>query len=109
AAGVIFVLLGVGGIVAWIWSHRHPGRLEATPSTITLRHRGKPNPDTALQKTGDLYMESHLVGSARAPSRIWLLKVVGSEGSISLQFFNHREVIEACTAMGWTFADQLPP
>jgi hypothetical protein len=106
AAGVIFVLLGVGGAAAWIWWQRHPGRLEVTPSTITLRHRGKPSPGTVFRKTGDLYLESHLVGSVRAPSRIWLLRVVGSEGSISLQFFKHREVEEASTAMGWTFAER---
>jgi len=106
AAGVLFVLLGVGGMVGWIWSHRHHGRLEVTPSTITLRYRSKSDPATVLRKTGDLHMESHLVGSARAKSRIWLLKVDGSEGSISLQFFKHREVIEACIAMAWTFAER---
>jgi hypothetical protein len=105
AAAIVFVLVGGGALVAWIWFRRHPGRLEVTPSTVTLRHRGRPA-TTVLPKTGDLYLESHLVGSARAPSRVWVLKVAGSEGSISLHFFKHREVEEACTSLGWTFVNR---
>jgi hypothetical protein len=64
AAAIVFVLVDGGALVAWIWFRRHPGRLEVTPSTVTLRHRGRPA-TTVLPKTGDLYLESHLVGSAR--------------------------------------------
>ena len=105
-AAVIFVPLGLGAIAAWVWYRRHPSRLEITPAAISLRLPGKSDPATVLPKTGDLYIDSHLVGSARAPSRVSYLKVEGSQGSISLQFFKRADVVDGCTAMGWTFADE---
>src|SRR2546430_13572508 len=38
--GIVFRLLGVAAAAGWIWSRRHPGSIEVTPDTITLRRRG---------------------------------------------------------------------
>jgi hypothetical protein len=97
---VLDVLLGAGvvaSVAAWIWSYKHPARIEVSYDVIALWYRGKPNP-VELRRTGDLYLYRRITPKGGTHS---YLKVTGSDAAIPLVEFNWKDVERACRAAGW--------
>jgi hypothetical protein len=97
---VLFGVLTITCIGAWIWFRRHPARIEITQDTVSFKHRGQPKA-TTLVGPGELYVYQTHIG---AKNRLQFLKVTGSEEGIPLTMFDHEDLKSACRANGWTFA-----
>jgi hypothetical protein len=93
----------VGGLVvllasAWIWTRRHPARIEVSYESIALRHQDLPKSTELRRGCGDLYFK-------RSGGRVRFLTLRATESPevISLQMFDRREVERACRAHRWRF------
>ena len=93
----------VGGLLllivaAWVWMRRHPAFIEVSYHTIALKHRHRPGVTQLERGCGDLYFRR-----TGGRVRFLVLKATGTDGSISLQMFDRREVERACRAHRWRF------
>ena len=93
----------VGGLVvllasAWLWTRRHPARIEVSYELIALRHEDLPRSTELRRGCGDLYFK-------RSGGRVRYLTLRATESAqvISLQMFDRREVERACRAHRWRF------
>jgi hypothetical protein len=98
---VIDVLVGGGVVVlvtVWVWTRRHPARIEVSYELIALRHRDRPGSTELRRGCGELYFK-------RSGGRVRFLTLRATESSelISLQMFDRREVERACRAHRWRF------
>lgn len=99
---IVMVVLGVVGIlvvILWISLARHPRRLVVSPEIIRLEREGAVDDTPPLPRSPDGRVVFVLAGSAR--SRFWMLTNAAGDTRLSLQFFNKREVEQACAAAGW--------
>ena len=103
AVAVIFGILVLACVRAWIMMIRRPARLEIAGDVI--RYVPGNGPVSALSRQqGD---ELRLVRRRRG--RIWTIEltIAGSGTGIVLGFFSRNAVRQACLARGWRFDDQI--
>jgi hypothetical protein len=104
ALAVIFGILVLVCVRAWIMMIRRPARLEIAGDVIRYVPRHGPASVLSRQQ-GD---ELRVVKRRQGP-RIWALEltIAGSGTGIVLGFFSRDAVRQACLARGWRFDDQI--
>ncbi len=104
AVVVIFGILVVVCVRAWIMMIRRPARLEIAGDIIRYVPRNGPV-STLSRQQGD---ELRFVRRRRGP-RIWTIEltIAGSGTGIVLGFFSQNAVRQACLARGWRFDGQI--
>ena len=101
---MIFGILVLACVRAWIMMVRRPARLEIAGDVIRYVPRHGPVSSLSRQQ-GD---ELRFVKRQQGP-RIWTIEltVAGSGTGIVLGFFSRNAVRQACLARGWRFDDQI--
>jgi hypothetical protein len=99
---VILGLLAAGSIAVWVYSLRHPARLEISSNAIVLAHRGGVNTQQLNRSSGDLYIRR---SGGRHPQAY--LRTPGDDVGLLLTTFDLDEIKQACATTGWRFSD--PP
>jgi hypothetical protein len=104
AVAVIFGILVLVCVLAWIMMARRPARLEVAGDVIRYVPRNGPV-STLSRQQGD---ELRFVQRRRGP-RIWTIEltIAGSGTGIVLGFFSRNAVRQACLARGWRFDGQI--
>ena len=102
AIAVIFGILLVVFIAAWIAAIRRPARVEVTKDAIRYVQRNG-QVSSLSRQLGD---ELGFVQTRRGP-RIWTLglTITGTDAVITLGYFSRHAIREACRARGWRFDD----
>jgi hypothetical protein len=104
AVAVIFGLLVLACVRAWVMMIRRPARLEIAGDVIRYAPRIGPV-STLSRQQGD---ELRFVQRRRGP-RIWTIEltIAGSGAGIVLGFFSRNAVRQACLDRGWRFDGQI--
>ena len=104
AVAVIFGILVLACVRAWIMMIRRPARLEIAGDVIRYVPRHGPV-STLSRQQGD---ELRFVKRQQGP-RIWALEltIAGSGTGIVLGFFSRKAVRQACLTRGWRFDAQI--
>ena len=104
AVAVIFGILVLVCVRAWIMMARSPARLEVAGDVIRYVPRNG-QVSTLSRQQGD---ELRFVQRRRGP-RIWTIEltIAGSGTGIVLGFFSRNAVRQACLARGWRFDGQI--
>jgi hypothetical protein len=104
AVVVIFGILVLICVQAWIMMIRRPARLEVAGDVIRYVPRNG-QVSTLSRQQGD---ELRFVQRRRGP-RIWTIEltIAGSGTGIVLGFFSRNAVRQACLARGWRFDGQI--
>jgi hypothetical protein len=104
AVAVIFGVLVLFSLRAWITMVRRPARLEIAGDVIRYVPRHGPV-STLSRQQGD---ELRFVKRQQGP-RLWALEltIAGSGTGIVLGFFSRNAVRQACLARGWRFDAQI--
>jgi hypothetical protein len=104
AVAVIFGILVLVCVRAWIMMARSPARLEVAGDVIRYVPRNG-QVSTLSRQQGD---ELRFVQRQRGP-RIWTIEltIAGSGTGIVLGFFSRNAVRQACLARGWRFDGQI--
>jgi hypothetical protein len=104
AVAVIFGILVLACVRAWIMMVRRPARLEIAGDVIRYVPRNGLVSALSRQQGDEL-----LFVKRRQGPRIWALEltIAGSGTGIVLGFFSRNAVREACLARGWRFDAQI--
>jgi hypothetical protein len=104
AVAVIFGILVLVCVRAWIMMIRRPARLEIAGDVIRYVPRNGPVSTLSRQQGDELTLREAVAGP-----RIWTpeLTIAGSGSGIALGFFSRNAVRQACLARGWRFDAQV--
>jgi hypothetical protein len=91
-------LLGI--VSGWVYMRSHPGRIGVSSDEIRQWHRGAATAVGIARTDGDLYIRS---SGGKHPQPY--LRATGSDTALLLTMYNQKEVIDACVACGWRFAE----